>query len=372
MAILISGGVTQGSANPSLPFRVPPTPITLAGGQSYILPAGPTMVNGGPYTELQQFDGALGYWRTARLPGGAPYVVDADGANYRLFNTTGMAIGALITNGGTSYTTAPTVTASFGGSAWSAIVGGSINTTVTVTTAGAYSYPPVLVFSDPPAGGVRASAIPVMSGTAISSVTVINAGAGYTTAPTITIVADPRETLAQGGVLTVNATLANSGVVTAVICIDPGTTTATSVPTLTFAGGTTSTVASATALMNFVVNGFTVTTTGSSLGTSLPVLIESLSPFASATVAATSVDPQLDVGMHFNRAARLLGFSNSSGGLIASNTSLTTMDAGWGFQAVPSLIAIPTFLATTGAISPSIVAVVGPINDTVTLQRLAN
>ena len=372
MAILIAGGVTQGSANPSLPFRVPPTPITLTGGQSFLIAAGPHMVNGGPYTELQQFDSALGYWRTAQLPGGAPYSVDSDGCNYRLFNTTGMAVGALITNGGTSYTAAPVVTASFGGSAWAAIVGGSINTTVTVTTAGAYSYPPVLVFSDPPSGGVRASAIPVMSGTAISSVTVINAGAGYVTAPTITIVADPRETLAQGGVLTVNATLANSGVVTAVICIDPGTTTATSVPTLTFAGGTTSTAASATAIMNFVVNGFTVTSVGSSLGTSLPVLVESLGYKTTATVAATSVDPQLDVNMHFNRAARLMGFTNSTGGLIASNTSLTSIDAGWGFQQAPSLIVIPTFIGGTGTISPSIVAVVGPINDTVTLQRLAN
>ena len=370
MAILISGSVTLGSATPSIPYRTAPLPISLSGGQSYQLPPGPFTINGGPYTELQQYDGVAGIWRTARLPGGTPYNVDSDGANYRLFNTTGMAVAAMVTNGGTSYTSAPVITSSFGGSKWSALVGGSINTTVTVTTAGSYIYPPTLIFSDPPAGGIRASATVSISGGGLGTVTVVNAGAGYTTAPTVTIVPDARETGTQGGVLTVNATLANVGVVTAVICTDPGTSTSTSVPTLTFSGGTTSTAASATAIMNFVVNGFTVTSVGSSLGTSLPLLIQSLGYQTTAAAAATSVDPQLDVGVHFSRAARLLGFSNSTGGLIASNTSLTTIDAGWGFQQAPSLIVTPTFLGTT-AISPSIVAVVGPIVDTVTIQRLS-
>ncbi len=365
MAILLSGTVGA-TAIPSIKFVDAPVPITLAGATSYIIPPGPHAINPGQYTELQQFDGVAGIWRKARYPGTDPYVVDSDGCNYRLFNTTGCAVGALITNGGTSYTSAPAITASFGGSLWSAIVGGSINTTVTVTTAGVYNYIPTLKFSDPPAGGIRPSAIAVLGAGGISSVTVVNAGAGYAVAPTITIVPDPRETGTQGGVLTVNATLANVGVVTAVICTDPGTSTSTSVPTLTFTGGTTSTAASATALMNFTVTGFTVVSQGSSFGTSVPFLVESFGPVIPAA-AATSVDPQLDAQLNFQRTARLMGFTNSSGNVIASATSLTTLDAGWGFYSTPSLVVISPFIPTVAA---SLTAIVGATTDTSTTQKL--
>ena len=84
------------------------------------------------------------------------YIV-ADGTNWRLINRTGCPTAAVITNVGSGYTSAPTVTASAGGSLWKAIVGGAINTTVTVTTAGTYNYVPTIVFSAPPAGGINAT-----------------------------------------------------------------------------------------------------------------------------------------------------------------------------------------------------------------------
>jgi hypothetical protein len=366
MAILIAGSVGP-TAIPSIPFRLAPFPISLPGAASYMIPAGPHVVNPGDYTELQQYDGVLGVWRKARYPGMSPVNIESDGANYRLFNTTGCAVGAIITGGGTSYTSAPAVTASFGGSTWRAIVGGSISTTVTVTTAGLYNYVPTLVCSDPPAGGIRASAIAVLGGGGITSVTVINAGAGYgTQVPTWTIVPDPRETAAGGGVLT--STLVNVGVVTAVICTDPGTSTSTSVPTLTFTGGTTSTAASATAIMNFVVTGWAVVGAGSSLGTSVPLVVESMSGKVTAAAAATSTDVQLDTELQFNRQARFMGATNATGGIIASNTSLTIIDNGWGFQQSPSLYVVAPFLL--GAAQPSITTIVGAVTDTSTLQRL--
>src|ERR1700753_78161 len=130
MAILLGGTVLQGSATPSTPFRTSPYPLSLPGGTTWTSPPGPHMVNPGHYSELQEFDSVLGVWRKARSPMITPLTIDSDGANYRLANTTGMAVGALITNGGTSYTTNPTITASFGGSKWASIIGGSINTTI--------------------------------------------------------------------------------------------------------------------------------------------------------------------------------------------------------------------------------------------------
>lgn len=366
MATKFGGTVLQGSATPSIPFRTAPYPLSLAGATTWTVPPGPHLINPGQYSELQQYDGVAGIWRKARYPLTSPIEIDSDGCNYRLANTTGCAVGALITNGGTSYTTNPTITASFGGSKWSSIIGGSINTTLTVTTAGLYNYLPTLIFSDPPAGGIRASAVATLSGGGLGVPTVINAGSGYITAPTATIVQDPRDTAAGGGVLTVNATLANVGVITAVICTDPGTSTSTSVPTLTFSGGTTSTAASATALMNFTVTGFTVAAAGSSFGNSVPFLVETFGPTLPAA-AATSVDPQLDVQLQFQRAARLQGFTNSTGSVIGSSTSLTTMDAGWGFYSAPSLVIISPFLET---VSASLTAIVGPTTDTSIIQAL--
>lgn len=61
-------------------------------------------------------------------------------------------------------------------------------TGATVTTAGTgYTTAPTLTFSDPPAGGTRATATATVSGGAITAVNIVNPGSGYTTAPTITI-----------------------------------------------------------------------------------------------------------------------------------------------------------------------------------------
>ncbi len=375
MAIKFAGTVQSPSAIPSIPFTEAPVPITLGGAQTFTIPPGPYKIwpaNASQCTELQQYDGVLGIWRKATYPITHPMTIDSDGANFRLANTTGCAVAALITNGGTSYISAPTVTANFGGSVWQAIVGGSISSSVTVTTAGLYNYIPTLRFSDPPPGGVRGSATVSLSGSGLGTVTVVNAGAGYTSVPTITIVQDPRDSAAGGGVLT--ATLTNVGVVTAVVCVDPGTSTATSVPTLTFAGGLAAsggTAASATALMNFTVTGWTVTSVGSSLGTSLPLLVETEGYLSTGTSATTYLNPFLATNVAWSRAARLMGFTNSTGGVIASNTSLSTMDNGWGFQQTPSLITMANFNgALSGIISPVLAAVVGATTDTVEIQKL--
>lgn len=368
MAINLGGSTSLGT--PTLPFLNPQIPITIAPAQAWTVPPGSwVMTSGNGYATLEFYESGTGMWRPAQYPLEGPFDLDSDGGNYRIINRTGCPTGAIITNTGSSYTSAPTVVSGAGGSLWSAIVGGSINTSVTVTTAGSYNYVPTLIFDAPPAGGVRAAGFAVIAAGAISSVTVTNVGAGYTSAPKITIVADPRETGTGGGALTVNATLTNSQKVTAVICTDPGTVAQTSTPNLTFSGGGGG-GAAATAIMNYTVTGFTVTNKGSSLGTSARFLVESEYPFSTAVSAET--DPQLDVGIANSRMARLVGFTNSTGNAIASNTSLLTIDAGWGFQQAPSLYILPNYdstVGTTGFVQTTLAATVGGSNDTWYMQR---
>src|ERR1700691_500578 len=233
--------------------------------QSQLPSTGAFSVKPGRYTALQTFDPILQAWRN--IGGGPTDATQAflvqDGVNWRLAHQTGCAVGALITNAGSGYTSAPVVAASAGSSIWRAIVGGAVSTTVTVSNGGtAYTYPPAVVFSAPPQGGIQATGICTLSGGAVSTVTIIDQGAGYTTAPTITFVNDYRELLALGSITSgydaaAVATLTGSGTITGLICIDHGTPL-TAVPTLSFTGGGGSSAA-ATAIMCWTITAYTPT-----------------------------------------------------------------------------------------------------------------
>ena len=256
---------------------VPATTLNLGANSSATnqTPTGGSFsVKPGRYTALQTFDPILQAWRNV---GGGPtdatqgFVIQ-DGVNWRLANQTGCVVGALLTTAGSGYTSAPVVTASAGGSQWRAIVGGAISTTVTVSNGGTgYTYPPNVVFSAPPAGGIQATGYCTLSGGVVSTVTVIDQGAGYNAAPTVTFVNDYREQLNASLNITAGynasavATLTGSGTVTGVICIDHGTAV-TSVPTLSFSGGGGSSAA-ATSIMCWSITAV-ATTGGTGYGTS--------------------------------------------------------------------------------------------------------
>ena len=247
---------------------VPGNWYDLAPGQTQLLtPAGAYAVRTGLYTTVQQLDPISSIWRTVGggVPAGGVELIMSDGVNYRIANQTGCAVGALLTTAGSSYTTAPTVTASAGGSIWKAFVGGAVSTTVTISNAGTgYTYPPVVTFSSPaPGTGIQATGFATLSGGTVSAITVVDQGAGYTTAPTITITPDPREGVngvAQGYNAAAVATLTGSGTITGVVCLDHGTAL-TSVPTLTFSSGS----AAATAIMCWSITAFAVGTAGAGL-----------------------------------------------------------------------------------------------------------
>jgi hypothetical protein len=253
------------SLAPSLGAGLSTNRIALKAGQVWTIPSGWFMVRSGPYTTVQQYDVVLGIWYSIGGGGygGSVEYIHSDGQNYRLANQNGCVVGAVITNVGSGYTTAPTITAGSGGAVFKTIIGGAVSQTVTVTNAGTnYTYSPTVVFSAPPPGGVQATGYCTLSGSTVSTVTVVDQGAGYSSAPTVTFVNDPREGL-NGTTVGYNAAaiavLTGSGTITAALCLDHGTPiaytlgSATSIPTLTLSSALGS--AAVTALMNWSIVG---------------------------------------------------------------------------------------------------------------------
>ena len=313
----------------------------------------------------------------------------SDGFNYRLINRTGGPQGAIMTTLGSGYTSPPTVVeaTTSGGSLWRAIVGGAINTTVTVTAAGKYNYVPMIVFPQAPAGGITPTAIAVISAGAISSVTVKNRGAGLAVAPVgtlaltsaqaqqfnwstqgnrLVVVQDPRDTAAGGAVLTVNQTLAGSGAVTAVICTDPGSAPVTALPTLVFSGGGGASAA-ADVIMNWTVTGLTVGTGGAAYGTSLPFIVEGTGLLNASVDASGDVNPAHNLGIVTPRNFRIAG--TSTGGGAATATGAVIEDAGFGIQRVPEANILTGQITTTAGAAT---VAVGGTPDTCWLQQTKN
>ena len=276
--------------------------------------SGQYVVGLGPYSNLQVFDQATQAWRNAQVNPMVPTYVSSDGANFRIVNSTGCAVGAILTNAGSFYTngfygynqslqavttvggittlgnSTLTVTPSAGGSLWNVIVGGAINTTIGVTgtvyqaqggqtspfggtgnpltasPGASYTRPPTIMFTPPPNQGqqpyILPTAVCTLSGGAISSVTVTNQGAGLLSLPGIVVIPQPGDTTGGGAVLgwtSANSGQIGSGQLTALYVANPGTAPVTAVPTLTFSPASTT---AATVIMNFTVTGFTQTTPG--------------------------------------------------------------------------------------------------------------
>lgn len=331
--------------------------LALAAGERFHFPAGQFQVTPGPYTMIQTRDPITGIWVDFPTAINSPTYISSDGGNWRLSNLTGCAIGAVVTNVGSAYTSTPIVTPSAGSSVWEAIVGGAINTTVTVTAGGTlYTYPPILIVAPPPAGGVAATATAAISAGAISTVTVVDQGAGYQSAPTILVVNDPRDTTGSGAVLT--TTLTGSGMVTAIVCTNQGTPL-TAVPTLTISGGGGSS-ATATAVMCFTTTGIGSVTAGSGYGNAAAFGVKSWGGIVNVTAGAV-VNPSISSQLLTPRQADWLGLSSAGGAVQA--TGAVVVDGGL-FSAVPSTV---VFGAGTGGAAP---LNVGGVTDTFIIQSI--
>ena len=103
----------QGANNPIVP-------IAVGAGESFILPAGQGVVGAfggistpqigtnnplsgqyflqlGQYTTLQMYDSGMNYWQNIDVSPYALITISSDGANFRVANTTGCPVGAVIT-----------------------------------------------------------------------------------------------------------------------------------------------------------------------------------------------------------------------------------------------------------------------------------
>lgn len=214
--------------------------IALGAGESMLIPAGSYHLDLGTNLVYQQLDPVTNTWEGTDA--GATIQVMSDGVNYRVYNSTGSIVTTTVTSAGSGYTSAPTVVPSAGNAVLTPIIGGAINSTVVINSGGgAYNYTPMVVISAPQTPGIAATATATLTGTAVSAVTIVNAGAGYTQLPTITFVPDSRE-LVPSGITSANATLSltGAGTVTGLLITNAGIALG-SAPTLTLSGNATAT-----------------------------------------------------------------------------------------------------------------------------------
>jgi len=293
--------------SPSLGGGLSTNRLVLRAGAVWTIPSGWFMIKPGPYTTIQQYDVITGIWYSiggAGFSGNVEYV-HSDGQNYRLANQNGCVVGVVITNVGSGYTTAPTIAAGSGGAIFKTIIGGAVSQTVTISNGGTnYTYPPIVQISAPPPGGVQATAYCALTSGVVSSVTMVDQGAGYPSAPTMVFQNDPREGLngtTVGSGATAITSLTGSGTITAALCLDHGNPiaftagSATSIPTLTLSSALAS--AAVTAIMNWSVTG--LVNSGYNNGTSGVTATQAIAfgtdqpTAANATVLNTAVQANL-------------------------------------------------------------------------------
>lgn len=385
----------------------PPMTVPLAAGEIYVLPGGQGivgtfgsatqgftgytltgqyLVNLGPYCSLQMYDSTLQYWRNVPAANGTPLLISSDGTNYRIANTTGCPVGAIVTTGLGALTNGfntVTVTPTAGGSTWNTIVGGSMPSgLVSITTTGSgYVSRPKLLFTPPGGQGTTPYIIPtavaVLSGGSISSVTVLSVGAGLVAAPSITVINAPGDTIGGGAVLTPPQSI-TSGSLAAMWPITYGTPV-TVAPTFTF---TPASSIAATAIMNFTVTGLSITTAGASLGASTAFTASSgagVAPQGPETLTAIVSNAYYDKQCIFPRPALVGGFTAAGGGitqafLLGSSLGIIIKDAGFGLEGT-SLGFEPMYVQYSGAGGGTttvavIAANVGGTNDQCVIQPI--
>lgn len=332
--------------------------VVLAPGQQLPIPRGRFWVTTGGTAVLQFFDPVTQIWRGFSSARMGPILLDSDGFNFRVANLTSCACAAVVTNGGSSYVQgSTTVTPSAGNSTWQAIVGGRINTTVSITASGAgYGVAPLCFIPPPPPPGVQATAIAVISSGTVSSITVIDQGAGYTTAPPITLYPNPTDPNFLSGSITATATATlstiGSGNVSAVLCTNPGVSFAT-VPSLTIAGAGSS--AAATIVPMWTLTGASITSGGAGY---TGVELTTLGGRTSATPAY--LNPAVELTGYIPRPA-IVGLSNT-GGTIGSVSAI--YDGGLFTGTPTSLILTSGIVSTIATVALSI----SSANATVEIQ----
>jgi hypothetical protein len=338
--------------------RVASPELALAPGQTFMPAAGWYWYKPSSQSNVQRFDPIANIWRFSGDDARALKLHYFDGRTTRIANTSGCVVAASVTTAGSGYATAtpPAVTASAGGSLWTAIVGGAISTAAVIAVAGSgYTYPPILWIEQPPQPGVQAAGTITIANGTISAVTITDQGAGYLAPPNTEVLNDWRDITGYNG--QVALALTGAGTITAAVCNDHGNPiTSGTVPTLAFGSG----AAAATAVMDWAVRSVSVTTAGAGYTSSAGA--------ATATAAGgyVSATPAYlggfsSTGMSRWREAKIDLTTNSSGGL-ASVAAI--IDSGH-YQGIPT----PAIYAAQPPSTTGVLALtMGGVNATIFLM----
>jgi hypothetical protein len=177
--------------------------VCLVSGGKYVLPAGNFLVTTGPNTDLQWFDPLAATWRPAQ-PHQSMGFINSDGTNYRLINITGTVTGATVGTAGSGGTngigpvqtgTVLTIPASATGAVAEGyvIIGGSVPAPQLIQGGSGFLVPPIVCCDPPPVYGIQATFTATINASgAISAVTQVNPGAGYTSVPQFYVIPQPK------------------------------------------------------------------------------------------------------------------------------------------------------------------------------------
>ena len=360
-----------------------PLQFALKPTQALHVPTGNWLVIAGQYSNLQQWDSASYLWRFLTGFDQVPYMLSSDGSNTQIVNTSGGVIGAVVTNKGTAVgttngfygynqaltfvsiqngattlgltpATAVAGATTTGGALLNVFIGGSISTSVTITSGGTgFAEAPNLIVLPPANQGgqpfIPATATCTISGGAINAVTVTNQGAGYVAAPTIIAVPQEGDTANSYASVVLTTALANANQVSAVTVASPGTAQFTSVPTITFTGTNPPTSAAATALMNFGITAVTLNAAGAAYGATQPTYTIAANSVLLPT--AVNTNPAIENGLVSPIVQPVIQAFSAAGGTMTAGSTPTVLFGGYGFYSVPqanvqSTLTIPTSYAT--------------------------
>lgn len=215
----------------------------------------------GTVSSITLTNGGSGFTSTPTVTLSAPQISGGVQATATVTMTGGSVSSISITNGGSGYTSAPTITLS-GGNGTGATATATLSAvglqSISVTNGGAgYTVAPTITFTG--GGGSGAQATASISGGAITSIAVTNAGSGYTSAPTVVITPDSGDTITSAA--TATATLQTRSV--ASISVGSSGSGYLSAPSITINGGG-GTGATATATIStYAVASITIANAGS-------------------------------------------------------------------------------------------------------------
>jgi hypothetical protein len=218
------------------------------------------------------------------------------------FKTDGLIDKVTVLTGGTGYTQAPVVTINdptgFGATATAAVDSNNRVVSVTVTNRG-YGYTnPTISLAGPGTGATFSVAVKdtiqeeggeapvghaVLSGGPITAITVANGGAGYTSAPTVSIIAQ-----AGDSVTVASATAILSGGPVQRVTLSSGGTNYVS-PVVSFSGGGGSGATATAVVAGGVITGITIVSGGSGYTSTPTVYIQDSGGGSGAIVASIDI-----------------------------------------------------------------------------------